>query len=127
MARYIDSDKLIKTFYNIQNCPITTLDVMNLIELVPTADVVEEEKITEYITDKLTKEISERIIQFLEANYEIIPKKSVSQVSEYRYKKAVEWEPMLRCKDCKNWDMGVCIRLNRNTQSRNWCDFGERK
>ena len=82
---------------------------------VPTTDVVPKEKIVEFITNELTKEISERLIQVLKANYEIIPKKPV----------------LVRCKDCK-WfnDLGCALRINDESdkpKGDDFCSFGERR
>lgn len=90
-------------------------------------------KYIEFIKNELTRRISERLIQVLEENYEIILKKPVLEISEYppthsvEYRKSVEWEPLVRCRDCKNWDMGVCTKLNRATNLHQFCDFGERR
>lgn len=73
MARYIDANAYIK--YCEEKWIPLNIDAVNK---QPTADMVE------IITNELTNKISERIIQFLEENYEVIPKK-----------------PAVRCKDCK--------------------------
>ena len=95
-----------------------------------------DEKFIEFITHELTKEISERIIQVLEASDEIILKKPVLRVSEYQptnsieYRKTVDWELLVRCKDCK-WfnDFGCAIRIvdeSDKPKEDDFCSFGER-
>jgi len=69
------------------------------------------------VIDLMTKEISERIIQFLEENYEIIPKK-----------------PVVRCKDCKYFawfddekvDRWCGIWANKTSEDC-FCSYGERR
>lgn len=100
----------------------------------------EDKKFIDFITDELTKEISERIIQALEAlapSGEIIVKKPVMSFSEFRptcsveFRKTVEWEPLVRCKDCK-WfnDLGCAIRIvdeSDKPKEDDFCSFGERR
>lgn len=97
-------------------------------------------KFIEFITDKLTKDISERLIKALEANDEIIIKKPVLRISKYlstdfvEYRKYVDWEPLVRCKDCKYYDPedkkcdcghGILWQLPRHD---NWfCADGKRR
>lgn len=82
--------------------------------------------VKEIIIKELTEKISKRVIQVLEENYEIIPKKPVLKVSD-EYRKVIEWEPLVRCKDCKDWNMGICTKLNKAMQSQNWCECGKRE
>ena len=82
-------------------------DMVKCVEGMQTADVVEK------FIDELTKEISDRVIRALEANYEIIPKK-----------------PVVWCKDCK-WfnDSGCAIRIvdeSDKPREDDYCSFGER-
>lgn len=70
-------------------------DMVKCVKSMPTVDVVE--KLIEDITD----EISERIIKFLEENYEIIPKK-----------------PVVQCKDCKYG----CVSRDVNGSSFRFCN-----
>lgn len=121
MERYIDAEKAIEAIYDLPNCPNGYSDtydkecIIGTIEEVPTADVVPKERIVEFITNKLTEEISERLIRVLEENYEIIPKKPV----------------LVRCKDCK-WfnDFGCAIRIvdeSDKPKEDDFCSFGERR
>lgn len=82
------------------------------VSLVPKEEVAflrekEDKKFFEFITNELSKEISERLIKALEDNDEIIIKKPVLRISEYgpldsvEYRKTVNWEPLVRCKECK--------------------------
>ena len=105
MSRYIDADRLIFKMYNSSNMDGENRATMcRLIQEVPTANVApKKEMIKEEMINELIKEISDRVIQALEANYEIIPRK-----------------PTLRCKDCDNWTSlngreGIC---------QVWSDFG---
>ena len=88
-----------------------------------------------FITDKLTEEISRRIMIALEASGEIVLKKPQLKVSEYptehsgeyvEYRKTVEWNPLVRCRNCKSWDVGICTKMNRATNPYQFCDFGEK-
>lgn len=95
----------------------------------------------EYITDELTRKISERIIQALEASDEIIVKKPVLKVSEYphsfvptyvEYRKSVEWEPLVRCKNCEYRDPGTGLCEGRGWPMQlvpgdGFCDRGKRR
>ena len=83
------------------------------VSLVPKEEVAflrekEDKKFFEFITNELSKAISDRLIQVLESNDEIIIKKPVLRISEYgpldsvEYKKIVNWTPLVRCKDCKH-------------------------
>ena len=99
----------------------------------------EDKKFFEFITNELTKGISERLIQILETNDEIIIKKPVLEVSEYKlldsveYKKIVNWKPLVRCKDCihhkdapKTTDVW-CERID-GLLPKNWfCADGEKR
>lgn len=86
-------------------------DMVKCVKSMPTVDVVE--KLIEDITD----EISERIIKFLEENYEITPKK-----------------PAVQCKDCKyseHWykDKRRCFLWNEagiDVFEDGFCSYGER-
>lgn len=99
----------------------------------------DDKRLIEFITNELTKRISERLIQVIEANDDIIVKKPVLRVSEYRttysveYRKTVEWEPLVRCKDCKHnslkrvsgnvfCDLGIGL-----SQIYDFCSLGERR
>lgn len=86
MARYIDANALMEQMKNACMGVMSGCDSFNeplkVLESAPTVDVVE------IITNELTNKISERIIQFLEENYDIIPKK-----------------PAVRCKDCVHLEL----------------------
>jgi hypothetical protein len=100
----------------------------------------EDEKFIEFIKNELTKKISERLIQILETSDEIIIKKPVLRIYKYQptnsieYRKTVDWEPLVRCKDCK-WGRKVCgniecsVDLNAPTEYHGYdwfCPNGER-
>ena len=74
----------------------------------PTADVVEK------LIEDITKRISERLIQFLEENYELIPKKHA-----------------VRCKDCVHRHRTTCPFLIANAYKESsdddFCSRGERR
>ena len=98
MSRYIDADALIEVLERYDDYAI------GIVNDQPTVDVVEK------FIDELTKEISDRVIQALEANYEIIPKK-----------------PVVRCKDCKYWrDTDHTCRLWGGASPRLACDYCSR-
>lgn len=130
MPRYIDADALLKAMdtwdkfgfshsgafvrepENDDYVPYVHYDDMvKCVEGMQTDDVLEK------VIDELTREISERLIQFLEANYEIIPK-----------------QPVVRCKDCKHLvrSEGVCKVLSNNYEppvyvdDDDFCSRGER-
>lgn len=117
MPRYIDADALMEQMEIACMGVMSGCDPFNeplkVLESAPTTDVVE------IITNELTNKISERIIQFLEENYEIIPKK-----------------PLVRCKECKYWEtVGACVAkfCTRivNTEimkyEDDYCSLGERR
>ena len=133
MPRYIDADALIEDlrydieldartlddldFADAKGRELVQLDkdikqnTIRILEQTPTADVVSKED----TINELIKEISDRIIQFLEANYEIVPKKSA-----------------VRCKDCvhhkdapKTTDVW-CDRLDGLLPKDWFCADGER-
>lgn len=98
----------------------------------------DDKRFIEFITDELTREISERIIQVLEASDEIILKKPVLMVSEYRptdsveYRKSVEWEYLVRCKNCEYRDPGTGLCEGRGWPMQlvpgdGFCDKGKRR
>lgn len=101
--------------------------------------IKEDKKIIELITNRLTNEISEKLIQVIEANDEIIIKKPVLRVSEYpptyaiEYRKSVEWELLTRCKDCKHSteealpDLRYCTMFYRTVNADFFCACGERR
>ena len=81
------------------------------VSLVPKEEVAflrekEDKKFFDFITNELSKAISDKLIQVLETNDEIIIKKPVLRISEYgpldsvEYKKIIDWAPLVRCKDC---------------------------
>lgn len=98
----------------------------------------DDEEFTEFVINELTKQISERLIKVLEANDDIVIKKPVLKVSDFQpannyveYRKSVEWEPLVRCKDCK-WfnDFGCAIRIvdeSDKPRDDDFCSFGERR
>ena len=134
MARYIDANALLKAMdtwdkfgfshsgefvrepENDDYVPYVHYeDMVKCVKGMQTADVVE------IITNELTNKISERIIKFLEENYEIIPKK-----------------PVVRCKDCKRWNTAEChstavpnfrkcMVMNVFTEPDQFCKYGERR
>ena len=137
MPRYIDADALLKAMdtwdkfgfshsgafvrepENDDYVPYVQYDDMvKCVEGMPTADVVPKED----MINELVKEISDRIIQALEANYEIIPKK-----------------PVVRCKDCEYGHMirdvnGLYFRVcgsffghGHVTEDNDFCKWGERR
>lgn len=90
------------------------------VSLIPQEEVAflrekEDKKFFDFITNELSKAISERLIQVLETNDEIIIKKPVLRISEYgpldsvEYKKIVDWKPLIRCKDCKYYNLKIII------------------
>lgn len=110
----------------------------------------EDEKFIEFITNELTREISERLIKAIEANDEIVIKKPVLKVSDFdgrypptyyvEYRKTVDWEPLVRCKDCKHCkhsfgyttEYGLyfcltCVALDRDVDDEFFCSYGERR
>lgn len=97
--------------------------------------VKDDEKFIEFITNELTKEISERIIRALEESDGIVVKKPVLKVSEYpfyvEYRKTVDWEPLVRCKDCMWFNTSACaIRIvdeSDKPKENDFCSFGERR
>lgn len=101
------------------------------------AFVKDDEKYIEFITNELTREISERLIKALEANDEIIIKKPVLRVSEYpptgyvEYRKTVDWEPLVRCKDCVHRHQTTCPFLiayaYKASSDDDFCSYGERR
>ena len=120
MPRYIDADELIEAIKNelwdwnsldgITSATVlkqTLTDIQNT----PTADVVSKED----VINELINEISDRITQFLEANYEIIPKKT-----------------QVRCKDCK-WHSkflgeGFCSNFSiTGFENDDYCSYGVRR
>ena len=82
----------------------------------------EDEKFIEFITNELTRGLSERVMQVLETNDDIIIKKPVLQVSDYpstysvEYRKTLNWEPLVRCKDCSH---------NEGSDNEPWCRIYE--
>lgn len=84
----------------------------------------EDEKFIEFIKNELTKSLSERVMQVLEAGGDIIIKKPVLRVSDYppthsvEYRKTLDWEPLVRCKDCV---------YNEGDDTVAWCCFYESK
>lgn len=109
MARYIDANALIGSITKRYEYDFGRASyVLEEIENAPTADVME------IITNELTNKISERIIQFLEENYEIIPKK-----------------PEVRCKDCVHRHQTTCPFLIANayktSSDDDFCSRGERR
>lgn len=109
MPRYIDAERF--KLWLQENYVLYDGDrYFNDIDAQPTADVVSKED----AINELTKEISDRIIQALEANYEIIPKK-----------------PVVRCKDCKHssWDeLGKCYWCKGKERTADFfCADGERR
>ncbi len=94
----------------------------------------EDEKFIEFIKNELTKGISERLIQVLETNDDIVIKKPVLSVSEYpplhsiEYRKTVDWEPLVRCKDCMYFDRAekYCCEF-LTAEEDGFCKWGERR
>lgn len=99
----------------------------------------EDEKFIEFITNELTRSLSERVMQVLETNDDIIIKKPVLRVSDYpptysvEYRKTLDWEPLVRCKECwKRGDEDYCPLVHDKcyppTLPDDWfCADGERR
>ena len=83
-----------------------------------------DKKFVEFITNELTRNLSERVMQILETNDGIIIKKPVLMVSDYppthsvEYRKILDWEPVVMCKDCV---------YNEGDDTVAWCCFYESK
>lgn len=81
-----------------------------------------DKKFVDFIANELTRSISDRLIQVLETNGDIVIKKPVLRVSEYppthsiEYRKTVDWEPLIRCKDCIH---------NEGSDNEPWCNIYE--
>ena len=115
MPRYIDADKA-KEILGTVRCAYNCFDdnerthyevlskTIEMINEMPTADVVSKED----TINELIKEISDRITQFLEENYEIIPKK-----------------PQVRCKDCRFWRGKYCSDF-LTVDENGFCSWAER-
>lgn len=62
----------------------------------------------EYIAERLSSELGERIMGILDREEEIILSQSELRVSEYmptssvEYRRQINWSPLVRCKDCKH-------------------------
>lgn len=114
MPRYIKADALIDDLLSYAEANKGTYheegfkNAITVVEDQPTADVVE------MLIEDITKRISERLIQFLEENYEIIPKK-----------------PAVRCKDCVHRHQTTCPFLIANAYKTStdddFCSRGERR
>lgn len=82
----------------------------------------EDEKFIEFIKNELTRSLSERVMQVLEAEDDIILKKPILKVSDFppthsvEYRKTLDWEPLVRCKDCV---------YNEGSDNEPWCCFYE--
>ena len=82
----------------------------------------DDKKFFEFITNELTKNLSERVMQALEENDDIVIKKPVLRVSEYppthsvEYRKILDWEPLVRCRECSH---------NRGSDNDSWCEVYE--
>jgi len=99
----------------------------------------DDKKFFEFITNELTKNLSERVMQALEENDDIVIKKPVLRVSEYppthsvEYRKILDWEPLVRCKDCKHWcihkhlEIPWCRAMHIDRNAEDFCSDGERR
>ena len=96
MPRYIDANELMRLI------PSEEVVARMAVANAPTTDMVE------IITNELTKKISERIIKFLEENYEISPKK-----------------PAVRCRECVRHNS--CSFEQYQDLDGFFCSLGERR
>lgn len=93
----------------------------------------EDERFIEFIKNELTRKITDRLIQVLESEDEIILKKSVLSVSDYpslhsvEYRKILDWKPLIRCKDCKWRDESTCLIHGAIWKDNDFCSQGERE
>lgn len=101
----------------------------------------DDEKFIEFIKNELTRSLSERVMRVLEAEGDIIIKKPVLRVSDYppthsvEYRKTLDWEPLVRCKDCKHsdhWykDKRRCFLWHEagiDVFEGGFCSYGERR
>lgn len=114
MSKYIDANRLIFKMYGSSILDGESMATMHrVIQETPTEDAVPKEEIIDFIINKVTDEVSERIIKFLEENYEIIPKK-----------------PVVRCKDCMWFDNSCPIQAVTGVvalKEDTCCLFVERK
>jgi len=110
------------------------------VSLIPKEEVdylKDDTKFFEFITNELTKNLSERVMQVLETNDDIIIKKPVLRVSDYpstysvEYRKTLDWEPLVRCKDCVHRHQTTCPFLIANaykaSSDDDFCSYGKRK
>ena len=116
-----------------------------IVSLIPKEEIVYYGKditFIDFITNNLTKAISERIVQILDTSDDIIIKKPVLRVSEYQptnsveYRKTFDWKPLVRCKDCENyqteWDPSVpgthyCAVMDGMMKPNDFCSYAERR
>ena len=85
----------------------------------------------EYIVKRLSSELGNRIMGILEREEEIILRRSDLRVREHmptnsvEYRRQINWNPLVRCKDCKWWDKysekrGYCMAAKHGFMSSHW-------
>lgn len=92
----------------------------------------------EYIVNRLSSELANRIMGILEREEEIIISQSDLRAREHmptnsvEYKRQINWSPLVRCKDCKygiDWDgrLGCEWHGFYRTEPNWFCADGKRK
>ena len=71
----------------------------------------EDSGFVEHIVKHISSQLAERIMRILEQEEEIIVRQSDLCVSEFmptnsvEYRRQINWSPLVRCKDCKYFDL----------------------
>ena len=72
------------------------------------ANQKEDSGFVEFIAKQISSELSERVMEILDREEEIIVRQSDLRVSEFvptqsiEYRRQINWSPLVRCKDCKH-------------------------
>lgn len=91
----------------------------------------------EHIIKLLSTRLAEKIMTILENEPEIVIRQSDLSMEEFTptnsviYQRLVEWDKLVRCKDCKFYDpevkwcsfLGLCSVFN----AESFCSYGERR
>lgn len=96
----------------------------------------------DHIVSMLSRELADRLIQILDSEGEVIVKQSDMRVSEVlelnqvEYRRFLNWEHLVRCKDCvhRDGEDGQCPLqstgdpyLDEYPQNDFFCAYGERR
>ena len=94
----------------------------------------DDKSFQDYLTTTMSRAISDKIINILEKEKNVILKDNGTKISVYHptnsfeYRRDIEWEPLVFCKDCVHFGgFCWCNYFGFGMRQNDYCSRGERR